>query len=203
MDWTVIEDYLKTNTNESLTLALLEYDKILTRELRKPFEAHKNFDELLGATDAISNLFEVKNARSLLEKIVAIPNFRPKRDDLEKAINAYHAALLDLLAKNASLSVYERMFLIFKQLIFTAKGKRLKQIVIALTAFFVFVYILAGTAVGKAFGDIVVRSTNTAAVFVLSVLAVFVATLAVAAISLFFFDRIRRGQEIKKVSSDE
>jgi len=197
MDWTIIEQYLKTNTDEALILALLEYDKTLNKELSAGSAETKNFDELLANSKGISNLREVSQARQLLEKVVSVPSFKPAREDLEKAINAYHLALVEYLADEGKPSFYDKLFLLAKQLLFTAKGKNLKKIILLVMGFFVFVYLLAGTSVGKAFGEAVVTGANSAVALLLGALAVFVATLGIAAISLFFFDRVRRGREIK------
>ena len=197
MDWTLIEDYLKRNTDESLALALLEYDKSLTRELSSR-GSHKDFQEMLGGAKFISNLTEVSKARNVLEKIVAIPGFKIDRKELEEAINAYHLALVDTLAAEGKPSIYDKIFLALKQFIFTAKGMRFKKILLGVVLLFAFIYFLSGTSVGKSFGEGIVSNINAAAIFLVSALAVFAATVIVAAIALLFFDRLRRGQTIGK-----
>lgn len=200
IDWTVIENLLKQNTDSALVQALLEYDKLVRQLMSKRGIPGLTFSHKIeNAKMILTNIPDLEKARKMRDRILDEIDFLPHRRELEMAINAYHQAVVDLASSRADLSLLRRTIQLLRFYIFSKKGSTYKKLGVALFSLFAFIYFLGGTALGVAISQGVVTFVNTVFTWFVFLILMLVSAGFVAALTLVYFDKRRRMQ----IANDE
>jgi len=199
IDWTIIENLLKQGNESALSLALLEYDKLIKQLFsRRGIPGLTLAHKIENAKMILSDIPSLEKARSLRERILDELDFVPARPELELAINAYHQAVVDLASSRADLSLFRRTVQLVRFYVFSKKGSAYKKVGVAFLSLFAFIYFLGGTPPGVALTGGIVTSVNTVFSWLVFLILMILVGAFLAALTIVYFDKRRRMQIIKE-----
>ncbi len=98
--WKQIEDYLESDSESKLKLAVMEAENLLNKTLKKMGFEGDNIEERLEQVPKgkIENLKEIKLAHQLRNDIAYDPDYQLQKEEVKEALDIYKKALKDLEA---------------------------------------------------------------------------------------------------------
>lgn len=196
----MIEELIRQDTVSSLSLALIEYQKVLNEAL-KGAGYTGSFSTKLQQLGDLPGLEKLKEANILVNRIVGEQGFFAGHEELTLAIGLYHAALKAVAGQQESFLKILRVRI--KYWIVSNWRQRVRYVLVGLAALVVFVYILGATGWGREFTTGTVAVVNSFLGWLVTLLLVILVIALVVAFTVLYFGKAKKikiemGDKIKE-----
>jgi hypothetical protein len=203
--WELVEKYLNEEIECGFNMAVLEVHKKLSEVLREKKFPGKDFkDKLKSAKSIFTDKEKLEAAMEKRERMLEEVDFRLSKDEAREIISAYYQAIVDLrdYVKKEDLRWWERWRLNLKKLDLSL-GRWPKYVVLAIFLFFLMVFLLDRTSIGKE----IVKETIMIANFIFTklIIGIFVgaAVLALLIAAIYLMNPRAEAENNKEEDDDE
>jgi len=195
LGWRRVEEYLAEGGVSGLIAALIEADKLLDYHLSEKGYPGENLEEKIHLAGVkFSHLSGLLEARKIRNEILEKVHHKITTLDLEEALAFYKQALLDLaLDEEYKIPFFERLF-IYLQYWWPKKKKTLKRSFLLLITSVAVIWLLANTSFGQGLVDLVIGLVNLIFSWVFAVLLLVLGVIAVIGLTIFYFEKKKRGR---------
>ncbi len=152
--WDIVEDLLSEGSMSGYKMAIIETENILSMALEDKRIPGKNNSEKIQNTEfLIENPDKLKYSRAMRKNIISEAGFDVSSEDTKEIISGYYKAIMDIANKDSNKFGIKEKTLLFLERWLGNFSKIIKRAIILVVLFFLTVFILSETTIGKSFSS--------------------------------------------------